>query len=160
MESLIWPAMLLFVGLGLLIAEVFLPAGGLIGLLAAACLVSSVVLAYSASTTIGLRWVVVEGLMIPSTWMATMYGLPRTKLGRRIYLQPPTGAELEEGETRPLLVDRIGSSGRALTPLRPSGMIDFDGRRVEAMAESGLIRAGAAVTVVAIRSGRVVVRED
>ncbi len=159
MEPLIWPAVLLLCGLGLLIAEMFLPAAGLIGLPAAACLIASVVLAYSASSAIGLRWAVVEGVMIPSTWLAAMYGLPRTKIGRRIYLQPPTGAELEDAGPRLLSVDRIGSCGRALTPLRPSGMIDVDGRRVEAMAESGLIGAGALVTVVAVRSGRVVVRE-
>ena len=56
--------------------------------------------------------------------------------------------------------DHLGRSGLALTPLRPSGMIDVDGRRVEAMAESGLIGVGAVVTVVAVRSGRVVVREN
>ncbi len=160
MEVLIWPVVLLFFGLGLLVAEVFLPAGGLIGLLAAGCLVASFSVAYSSSVSMGLRWGVVEGIMVPATWFGAMFGLPRTKLGRRIYLRPPTGDDLEEPGSRILSLDQIGSCGRALTPLRPSGMIDFEGRRVEGMAESGLIRAGASVTVVAVRSGRIVVRED
>ena len=101
-----------------------------------------------------------EAFTLPVTWWATLHLLPRTKLGRTIFLQPPTGADLDETDSRVTLRDRVGTSGRVLTPLRPSGMIDVAGSRVEAMAESGLIGVGALVTVVAIRSGRVVVRED
>lgn len=160
MEALIWPSLLLVFGLGLVMAEVFLPAGGLIGLLAAACLIGSCYLACAASSTIGFRWVLVEGITVPMTWVGTFYGLSRTKLGRRIYLQPPTGDDLADGDQRVQSLDRVGCRGRVLTPLRPSGMVDVEGRRTEAMAESGMIGAGAAVTVVAVRSGRVVVRED
>ena len=160
MEELIWPSLLLVFGLGLVVAEVVLPAGGLIGLLAVSCLIASFYLAYSASSAIGFRWIFVEGLSVPMTWVVTFHGLSRTKLGRRIYLQPPTGDDLEEADSRFRAIERLGGRGRVLTPLRPSGTIDVEGRRTEAIAESGLIGAGASVTIVAVRSGRVVVRED
>jgi hypothetical protein len=37
-------------------------------------------------------------------------------------------------------------------------MVDFDGRRLDGVAEQGLIAAGSPVLAVAIRSGRVIVR--
>ena len=156
MVDWIWPSLTLMLGLGLLIAEVALPVGGLIGVLAVASLAGSVFLAYTSSATLGLWWGGLEVVMVPATWLATLYSLPRTKLGRRVYLAPPTVDDL--GAKTP--ADQVGTSGRVLTPLRPSGMIDVAGRRVEAMAESGLIGAGVWVKVVAVRSGRVVVREE
>ena len=158
-EAMIWPSLLLVLGLGLMVAEVFLPTGGLLGLLATACVVVSGYLVYAESRVTPARWVAFEVVMLSATWVGTIYGLPRTRLGRRVYLQPPSGDDLDEFDPRSTL-GPVGSSGRALTPLRPSGMIDLGGRRVEAMAESGLIAVGATVTVVAVRLGRVVVRAD
>ena len=52
----------------------------------------------------------------------------------------------------------IGQYGRAFTPLRPSGMVDFDGRRLDGLAEEGLIPSGALVRAVRIRGGQLIVR--
>jgi membrane-bound ClpP family serine protease len=53
----------------------------------------------------------------------------------------------------------IGQFGRALTPLRPSGLVDFDGRRLDGLSEEGLIPSGALVRAVQVRGGRIVVRK-
>lgn len=160
MDELFWPLALLGVGLGLLIAEVFLPSGGILGILAAASLLTSAYLASTVSVTFATRWLLAEAVLIPAAWVAALYGLPRTRLGRQVYLRPPSDAELESRDVRSTQPGRVGDPCRALTPLRPSGMVEMDGRRIEAMAETGLIAAGAAVTVVAIRSGRVIVRAE
>ena len=157
MEDYFWPSLLLMLGLGLLVAEVFLPTGGMVGLLAGACLVGSGYLAWRQVGSLGLRWIALEVTLMPMAWVGSLYGLPRTRLGRRVYLQPPTDADLET--TRGPL-GRVGLPCRALTPLRPSGSVELEGRRVEAMAESGLIDAGTSGRVVAVRSGRVIVRAD
>ena len=160
MADLILPTLLLLLGLGLLAAEVFLPSGGLLGLSAAAALGASLYLAYAAPGGIGPPWVFVEAVAVPTAWLGAAFGFPRTPLGRAIFLQPPGDADLGAAlEDRPA-APRVGTAGRSLTPLRPSGMIDVAGDRIEAIAESGLIAAGVAVTVVASRSGRAVVRES
>jgi hypothetical protein len=52
-----------------------------------------------------------------------------------------------------------GRIGKALSPLRPSGAVEFDGRRVDAMTEGMMIDAGVWVRCVDIRAGTAVVRE-
>lgn len=157
--NLIGPALLLLLGIGLLVAEVFLPSGGIIGLLAFAFFGSSAYLAYSASPTIGLRWALVEGVVIPLAWLAAFRGLARTSLGRAFLLAPPDPEAPGVGTDLGPPVPAVGTEGRAATPLRPAGTVIIDGRRVEALAESNLIAAGAPVRVVGVRSRAVVVRE-
>ena len=158
MEAIFWPTLLLVLGLGLLVAEFFLPTGGVLGVLATASLLGSFYLARMAPIG-GYWWAACEIALVASVWVGAVYGLPRTRLGRRIYLPPPTAVDLQEERPAAHPAGHLGRSGRALTPLRPSGTIDLGGRRCEAMAEFGLIGAGATVTVVAVRSGRAIVRE-
>lgn len=157
--SLVGPTLLLLLGIGLLVAEVFLPSGGIIGLLAFGFFGASVYLAYSSSATVGLRWALVEGVVIPLAWLAAFRGLARTRLGRAFLLAPPAPDVLAMATDRGPAVPAVGAQGHAATPLRPSGTVVIDGRRVEALAESTLIAAGAPVRVVGVRARAVVVRE-
>jgi membrane-bound ClpP family serine protease len=52
----------------------------------------------------------------------------------------------------------VGQLGRTLTPLRPSGLVDFEGRRLDALSEEGLIPAGALIRALRVRSGQLIVR--
>jgi membrane-bound ClpP family serine protease len=45
-----------------------------------------------------------------------------------------------------------------LTPLRPTGLVEFEGRRMEAMSEEGMIAANTLVRVIEVRGTRLVVR--
>ena len=65
---------------------------------------------------------------------------------------------IRSSRSGPRLEHLIGQFGRALTPLRPSGLVDFDGRRLDGLAEEGLIPRGALVRAVQIRGGQLVVR--
>ena len=68
-------------------------------------------------------------------------------------------AEESAPETKGVMLDHlIGQFGRALTPLRPSGLVDFEGRRLDGLSEEGLIPSGALVRAVQVRSGQIVVR--
>ena len=42
--------------------------------------------------------------------------------------------------------------------MRPSGAVDFDGRRVDALTEGDLVNAGQWVRCVDVRAGKVIVR--
>ena len=48
-------------------------------------------------------------------------------------------------------LDLLGQYGRTLTPLRPSGLVDFDGRRLDGLSEEGLIPSGALIRAVRVR---------
>ena len=63
-SDLIWPLICLIVGLILLVAEVFVPSGGLIGLLAIGLLIVSLGLAFAQSMNRGLAFLVALLLML------------------------------------------------------------------------------------------------
>jgi membrane-bound ClpP family serine protease len=161
MSYLIWPLLLLAVGLILLVTEAFLPSGGLIGLLALGCLGVSLYQAFNVPEApyLGWKFVAAEVLLIPVALVIAVQMWPRTPLGRRMSLRPPTPEEFEAEPPLHRLDHLIGEYGRALTPMRPSGSVDFDGRRLDALAEDELIPAGTLIRAVRIHAGVLVVRK-
>jgi len=158
MIELLVPFLLLVLALGLLVAEDLLPTGGALGLLAVGCLGLVLYLGFSRSFAIGCRYLVFEIVMVPGWIWAWWSLMSRTKLGRLAYLQPPEPHEVEVASERVELSRLIGLQGRALTSLRPSGMVDFEGRRLDGMAEEGLIATGSPILAVRVQSGRLIVR--
>jgi membrane-bound serine protease (ClpP class) len=52
---------------------------------------------------------------------------------------------------------RPGITGTAVTPLRPAGRVDVDGRIIDVVAEMGFIRSGAPVRIVTVSPFRITV---
>jgi membrane-bound ClpP family serine protease len=107
---------------------------------------------------LGWKFAVAELLLIPAAMSYAIYLWPKTPLAKRIFLKPPNAEELSTTSERPRLDHLIGEFGRALTPLRPSGSVDFEGRRIDAMSEDGLIASGSMVKAVRVHSGVLIVR--
>ena len=55
--------------------------------------------------------------------------------------------------------DLIGATGESVTPLRPAGTAVIQGRRMDVVAEGGLIETGKKISVVAQEGIRIVVRQ-
>jgi membrane-bound ClpP family serine protease len=161
MSYLTWPLLLLVFGLILLMSEAFLPSGGLIGILALGCLGLSLYQAFSVpdAPNLGWKFLVAEMILIPTAMVVAIQLWPRTPLAKRIFLPPPAPEDVDSAHTRQRLDHLIGELGRALSPLRPSGVVDFDGRRLNGLAEEGLIPAGSLIRAVRIQSGVLVVRK-
>ena len=156
-NELVWPMICLALGLILLLAEVFVPSGGLIGLLALGLIGVCIYLAF-ANTAHGWKFVIAIGVLMPLTLAAAANLWPRSPMAKYIFLTPPTEEE-SAPEAKSHSADHlIGQFGRALTPLRPSGTVDFEGRRLDGMSEEGLIPAGALVRAVQIRGSQIIVR--
>jgi membrane-bound ClpP family serine protease len=158
MSTLAWPLLLLAFGLLLLIAEVFIPSGGVIGFLALCCLGLSLWHAFQQSTDLGLKFLLADGLLLPLALALAVHLWPRTPLARRVFLARPSPEEFEVLHSGQRLDHLVGQLGRALTPLRPSGMVDFDGRRLDGLSEDGLIPPGALIQAVRVRAGQLIVR--
>ncbi len=161
MSYLAWPLLLLALGLLLLITEAFLPSGGLIGLLAVGCLGVSLYQAFSVPEApyLGWKFLIADLVLIPAAMVFAIQLWPKTPLARRIFLPPPAPEDVEVSHSRARLDHLLGEFGRALTPLRPSGLVDFDGRRLDGLSEEGLIPAGALIRAVRVQSGVLVVRQ-
>jgi len=54
--------------------------------------------------------------------------------------------------------DLIGQKGTAVTPLRPAGIIDLDGKRIDVVSEGGFIDKGETVIIIDVKGSKVIVK--
>ena len=155
---LVFAIFLYFACAALIIAEVFVPSGGLISICALACLIGGVAIFFQHSTTAGLIGVGVAIIMIPSVLIIAYKVFPKTRFGKSVTLTPPERQEGDAVPDTPELKDMLGAVGVVITPLRPVGMCDFSGQRIECVAESGYVDKGQKVKVVRVQSTQLTVR--
>ena len=142
----------------LLIAEVFVPSGGLITIVALVCLITGLVIFFKHSVIAGWIGVFIAVVMIPAVLIIAYKLFPKTKFGKNVTLSPP---DRQQGDAIPdtsILKEMLGSVGTVITPLRPVGMCDFSGQRVECVAESGYVDKGKKVKVISVESTQLTVR--
>ena len=107
----------------------------------------------------GFISLVVAMLGVPilvTVWFAVW---PYTPLGRNL-VQPPRGREETLAALPELrkLEELRGRYGKTVSTLRPAGVVEFDGRRIDTIAESGMVEPGTWVRCIDVRAGKVVVR--
>ncbi len=149
---------LYFASAFLLVAEVFLPSGGLISLGSAVCLISGIVIFFNYSALAGWIGVVTAIAMIPTVLVGAYKVFPKTRFGKSIITSPPVR---DSGDAIPdtnELRDLYGKTGVVLSPLRPVGTCDFSGRRFECVAESGYIAKDQEVKVIRVQGTQLTVR--
>jgi len=155
---LVFAIFLYFACAVLIIAEVFVPSGGLISLCALACLIGGAVIFFQHSATAGWIGVGIAFIMIPGVLIFTYRIFPKTRFGKSVTLTPP---ERQQGDAIPdtsELKEMLGEVGVVLTPLRPVGMCDFSGKRVECVAEGGYVDKDKKVKVIDVESTQLTVR--
>jgi membrane-bound ClpP family serine protease len=156
---LIFAIFLYFACAALLIAEVFVPSGGLLSACAFACVAAGMLLFFKHSSAAGWVGVVIAAIMIPSVLVIAYKVFPKTKFGKSVTLTPPQRQRGDAIADTPELQKLLGAVGNVLTPLRPVGMCDFSGRRVECVAESGYVNKGRTVKVIRVQGTQLTVRE-
>ncbi len=156
-----WLAFAIFLYLmcaALLVAEVFVPSGGLISICAMTCLIVGIVIFFKHSVVAGWIGVFIAIVMIPTVLVIAYKLFPKTKFGKGVILNPP---ERQAGDAIPdtdKLKGLLGKEGLVLTTLRPVGMCDFSGLRVECVSESGYVNKGEIVKVIDIKGTQLTVR--
>jgi membrane-bound serine protease (ClpP class) len=156
-----WEVILLFVlGLILLAVELFvIPGFGVVGVTGLVATFAGLFFAFPDPHT-ALRAVAIAGVLTVAAgwWLLRRLAQggkgpwARVVLGRR---QEAEEGYVAAGENS----DLLGKEGVAYSVLRPSGIIDIEGRRVDAVSEGTWIPAGRRVLVVSVQGRRVVVRE-
>jgi len=152
MDLTTWAFIFLAISIVMLIAEIFLPSHGMLGLLGGAAIVACIIVCFRINQYLGLGALLAAAVASPFLFTLAMRIWPRTPIGRRMTLQP-----VESHVTPPAI--QIGQIGTALTQLRPMGTCEFGQQRVEVRSELGMIPAGSKVEVVNIDGGRLIVRK-
>jgi membrane-bound ClpP family serine protease len=149
---------LYFACAALILAEVFVPSGGLLGVCALVCLIGGVAIFFRHSIAAGWAGIGVAIVMIPSIIAVAYKIFPKTRFGKSVILSPPERKLGDAIPDTPELKGLLGAVGVVLTPLRPVGMCDFSGQRVECVAESGYVDKDKKVKVIDVESTKVTVR--
>ncbi len=131
-------------GLLLLFLEMFLP-GMIAGIVGALLLMVSVGKAYEFYGAAGGNTALIVALLASGAlwwWWATHF--QNTRFGRSMTLQDTgSGSSVTHD-----LTALVGSSGTALTTLRPGGTVLIAGKKVDAISDGELIEAGTAIRII------------
>ena len=160
MSPLVWIAGLLLVGLVVMVLEVFIPSGGLLGFISIAAIVAAVATAFAEQGVLaGFLMLAITAVAVPATLAVAFHLFPSTPLGRRIMPTPPDPQDLLPGaDAYRHARELLGQRGRVLSDLLPWGQVQIDGERIEAISRSGPITAGELIEVVAAEGRAVIVR--
>jgi membrane-bound serine protease (ClpP class) len=146
-------------GFLLLAAELFVPTGGVLFVLAVSGIALGVALTFLHGPTAGLCTMVGVFVAAPVFGALMMRIWPRTPLGKRFFLTAPDeNATVSALPVNQELEQLKGRIGRTLSALRPAGVVDFDGRRIDTITEGMMVEPGQWVRCVDVRAGKVVVR--
>ncbi|QDU59776.1 hypothetical protein Pan216_06080 [Planctomycetes bacterium Pan216] len=152
---------LLVVGVLIVFIELFIPSAGLLFIASSVCILGSLYFAFQVGVGTGFLFVVtIFGLILilPRLLIRIWRNTP---IGKRMFLESPSDdAEEDSDEGIDERYDSLeGAIGRTLTPLRPSGMTELLGQRIDTVTEGVMIEQGEYVRVIAVEGNRVKVRK-
>lgn len=160
MSPLLWILLLVAVGLALVLLEVFVPSGGVLGLLAVLALGAGIVTAFvEQGAMVGMGVLAAILAAVPMVLGLAFRWFPATPLGRRVLPPPPSPDEvLPDAAVRQRLRGLVGRRGRSVSELIPWGGVEIDGEPFEAMSEGGPIAGDEAIEVTGVQGRALVVR--
>jgi len=162
-----WEIVLFFIGVVLIVVEIFfIPGFGIPGILGTMLLIFS--LGATLIGNIGLDFPSIEAIS-EAIWtlsitlilgVVMMYSLskylPANPYFNRLVLD--TSSERDLGYVSATPAHKlVGTTGTAITALRPSGVVKVKGKRLDVVSDGGFIDAGEQVRVESAASNRVVV---
>lgn len=155
---LTYATILMVIGIALIILEVFLPSGGILGFMAAAALIASLVLAFRESDATGFTFLGLCLVIVPVAVILGLKFFPKTPVGKRLILHPAAAsAAAPAGIAEEDYASLLGQKGKTVTPLRPSGIIEIDGRRYSAAADGEMISQDVEITVITVEGNNIIV---
>ena len=149
-------AVCVLLGMILMIVEVFLPGFGLPGIGGIVLVGAGVVMVgvhFGALTAVGVLLVIIAVLAVLVSWVlrqASRGGGRRSEL----FLQERDELGTKQEDMNVL----IGKAGMTTSVLRPAGIGDFDGVRLNVVTEGGFIEKGEPIEIVRVDGSRIVVR--
>jgi len=161
---LVWVFALFGIAIALGVLEIFIPSGGIIGVVAFLCALAAVAVAFRIGSGYGMSAVGFLILATPSSIWLGLKVFPSTPVGRKIILSDGSSPEdlqqrqMERREENQAISSLVGAHGVTLTALRPGGTIRIEDEDVEAFAETGMIESGEEVEVVSVHGRQLKVR--
>ena len=161
-----WEELLLItIGVLLLALEVFVIPGitlaGVAGVFALVAGLGMTLIGAGATVSVvitALGRVAISILLAMAGMLVLARMLPRLPFGRQLVLETGMPADLGYVSAPESDHRRLGRIGKTLSPLRPAGIAEIDGSRVDVVSDGGFIEAGVAIEVSRVDGNRMVVR--
>lgn len=151
---------LIVLGIILISFEILVP-GGVLGFLGGVSIFAACAVAFNQYGIGGASWIFAVSLLLVVVVVYLEFRLlPKTQLGKKVFLRSSSGGEHGGGMGTVTPPELVGKKGHTLTTLAPSGQVVVDGKTYQAFSEDGLLPKGVAVEVTGSNSFRLQVRRS
>lgn len=155
-EQYILPIVLQIAGVIVIIAEIILPSGGILSVLAMGLLGFSLFKAFAISSQTGILFTVADIIMIPVLVLIGLKLLAKSPVTLRRSLSKAEGIIIEKADMAVLM----DASGTAITNLRPAGAIKINNKRIDAVTQGEYIDKGTTVRVIQVTGNQIIVKAE
>jgi membrane-bound ClpP family serine protease len=144
------------VGILVIIAEIIIPSGGILAILAVGVFGYSLYIVFTqVSATTGMLFVMADLVIIPVLVYFGIKVLAKSPVTLRTRLSKKDGVTSQDPVQNALL----GMEGRAVTDLRPSGVAMIDQQRIDVVTRGEYLDKQTEIIVTAVRGNRIVVKQ-
>jgi len=155
-DRLLLPIILQLVGVVVIIAEIILPSGGILSIVALAIFGYSLFIVFNEiSMIIGFSFVAADLIFIPVLVIVGLKLLARSPVTLRKTLSRKEGVSSQSSE----LESYVGTQGNAVTDLRPAGIAVINGKRVDVVTRGDYLEKDSAIVVAAVTGNQIIVRK-
>jgi len=155
-DRLLLPIILQLVGVVVIIAEIILPSGGILSIVALAIFGYSLFIVFNEiSMIIGFSFVAADLIFIPVLVIVGLKLLARSPVTLRKTLSRKEGVSSQSSE----LESYVGTQGNAVTDLRPAGIAVINGKRVDVVTRGEYLEKDSAIIVTAVTGNQIIVRK-
>ena len=157
MREFLIPVLLQLAGVIIIIAEIFLPSGGLLSLMAAGLFGYSLFIVFhDISTMVGTYFVLADLFIIPVLVAVGLKILARSSATLRETLSSDSGVVSQSPELKSF----VGREGKSVTALHPGGTAIIDGKRLDVVSRGEYIDKDSNLIVVEATGNQIIVREN
>ena len=157
MKPYIFPFFLQILGLLVIIAEIFIPSLGLLTAIALGVFFYSLYIVFTTiSTTAGMVLAGLDMVLVPVLLIGGMKILARSPLALKRELSKQDGVVSQ----KEVCEAYINVKGTSITDLRPAGMAEINGQRVDVVTDGEYIEANIPIVVTGVTGNRIIVEKD
>lgn len=155
-NTILLPIILQVVGVIVIIAEIILPSGGLLSVLAAGIFGYSLYIVFhDVSISVGFFFVTADAILIPILVIVGLKLLAKSPATLRKTLSREDGVTSQSSE----LDKYIGMEGTAITDLRPAGTAIINEKRVDVVSRGEYLDKDSEIVVSTITGNQIIVRK-
>ncbi len=148
---------LFVIGLLLLLAEIFfIPGFGLAGISGIAAILASIFLTFGNIIQATYSILIALGISVIGFFLLIKY-IPSTRTWRKFVLSTEQKKELGYTVGTKDLKRLIGGKGISITPLRPSGIVEVNGKKLDALTRGEYVDSNTEIKIISVEGNKIVV---